>query len=62
MSIELNAEREDLEDYINELLKEISEVDSRLDEGLIDNRSYENRVLFLKKQLSKAQRELDQLD
>ncbi len=62
MGIELEAQREDLENHINELLREIAEVDIRLEEGLIDSRSYENRVLFLKKQLAKAQRELDQLD
>jgi chromosome segregation ATPase len=62
MGIELEAQREDLENHINELLREIAEVDIRLEECLIDSRSYENRVLFLKKQLAKAQRELDQLD
>lgn len=62
MGIELEAQREDLENHINELLREIAEVDIRLEEGLIDSRSYENRVLFLKKQLAKAQRELDQLN
>ena len=48
MGIELEAQREDLENHINELLREIAEVDIRLEEGLIDSRSYENRVLFLK--------------
>jgi chromosome segregation ATPase len=62
MGIELEAQREDLENHINELLREIAEVDIRLEECLIDSRSYENRVLFLKKQLAKAQRELDQLN
>ena len=56
MNIELNVQLEDIEDCVNELLKEIAEVDVRLDAGLIDNRSYENRVLFLKKKLAKAQR------
>ena len=48
MGIELEAQREDLENHINELLREIAEVDIRLEECLIDSRSYENRVLFLK--------------
>lgn len=62
MDIELNAHKEELEDNIYVLLKETIEVDKRLDEGLIDNYSYETRMTFLKKQISKTQKKLDRLD
>jgi hypothetical protein len=62
MDIELNAHKEEIEDNIYMLLKETIEVDKRLDEGLIDNYSYETRMTFLKKQISKTQKKLDRLD
>ena len=62
MDIESNAYKEEFEDNIYVLLKETIEVDKRLDEGLIDNYSYETRMTFLKKQISKTQKKLDRLD
>lgn len=62
MDIELNAKREELEGSIYALLKETAEVDKKLDDGLLDNYSYETHMTFLKKQLSKTQKKLDRLD
>ena len=62
MDIDSNVQRKELEDYIHKLLQELAEIDELRDNGLVDIRSYENHVLFLKKQLTKTQRELDMLD
>ena len=62
MDIDSNVQRKELEDYIHKLLQELAEIDELRDKGLVDIRSYENHVLFLKKQLTKTQRELDMLD
>lgn len=62
MDIELQAKREECENDIQEILREIEYSNEKLDQEMIDQRSYDSRMLFLKQQLSKAQRALDELD
>ncbi len=61
MDIEKQTKREETEADIQEILREIGELEDKLDDGMLDARSYENRKLFLQKQLAKAQRALDEL-
>lgn len=61
MDTDINTVREELEANIQEIYREMKEAGDRFDQKFIDSRSYENRMLFLKKQLSKAQKELDEL-
>ncbi|MEA3485336.1 MAG: hypothetical protein U9R03_01365 [Candidatus Aerophobetes bacterium] len=62
MDMEQQAAHEEAENNIQEILREIKEIENRLDEGMLDERSYNNSMLHMKKLLSAAQRALDALD
>ncbi len=61
MDIEKQARREEVEADVQEVIRELNELENKLNEGMLDARSYNNGKLFLKKQLAKAQRALDEL-
>ena len=62
MDLDTQSQIEELNDELQTGIQQLLDLETEFSEGSVDERGYDRRILFIKKQMAKTQRELDLLD